>query len=83
MGIILYLSYNQKDKTKKYLGIIISIILPTFLHTLFNTLRGYDAYPIPKSFISFYITIFEYYIMIVGLYIFKKKFGDNYEQNQN
>ena len=76
MGLILYLSSTQTNKFKKIIGTVISILLPTFIHTLFNALRGYTFYTVSQTLISNYITIFEYYIIIVGLYTFKKKIGE-------
>lgn len=81
MGILLYISSLHKSKSKRIISIVLSILLTTFIHALFNCLRGYGYFQISKSFVSFYITFFEYYIIIVGLYVFKKKIGDNLEKN--
>lgn len=67
----------DNELNKKVTNTILSIILTAFIHTLFNCLREYSYFPISKSVISIYITIFEYYIIIMGLYIYKKKIDEN------
>ncbi len=80
MGALLYLSSIPSGKNKRIILTILTIIFTALIHALFNCLRGYNQYPISKNIISVYITLFEYYTLIIGLYIFKKKTGEKNEK---
>lgn len=89
MGILLYFAFIQKNRIFQLLYGGLSIFLPSVIHTLFNVLRGYinifrsvdNLFPMSYIVVSIYIAIFEYFIIIMGIYIMKKKFGEQHEEN--